>query len=149
LDLVQLQFGFWEGRNPQDAAVNLCSRHQRASGVEVVNFAANAFPPTVFESDTVLSCQFAGGVTNVVKKLQKRRGHSTVGLNGNQPKVDLVPATLLLHRVGVSTGFLRRQRAAVVPFVKRFLFSCDTHHGLDNWTSEINGVPSVHYPIDC
>jgi hypothetical protein len=40
-----------------------------------MNFVANAFPPVVLESATVLSCQFAGGVTNAVKKIQKRRGH--------------------------------------------------------------------------
>ena len=86
MDLLQLQIGLRKGRNPHDPAADLGNRHQSASGIKAVNFTANAFPPVVLESATVLSCQFAGDVTNVVKKLQKRRGHSYAGLNGNRPK---------------------------------------------------------------
>jgi hypothetical protein len=99
----------------------------------------------------------------VVKKLQKRRGHSSVGLNGYRPKIYLVPAASSLHRVGVSADFLRSNGAAVVPFVKYTLLSFDTNYRrtlqssrvgqtlptrLDDGASEINGVPGVNYPVD-
>ena len=128
MNLMQLQFGLWKGRNPQDPATNFGSRHQGASCVKVVDSAANPFPPVAFESRTVLPCQFIGDVTNVVKKFQKRRGHSSVGLNGYRPKIYLVPAASSLHRVGVSADFLRSNGAAVVPFVKYTLLSFDTNY---------------------
>ena len=163
MNLMQLQFGLRKGRNPQDPATNFGSRHQGASGVKVVDSAANPFPPVAFESRTVLPCQFIGDVTNVVKKLQKRRGHSTVGFNGHRPKIYLVPAASFLHGVGVAADFLRRNGAAVVPFVKHALLSLDTDYRctfqssrvgqtlptrLDNRASEIDGVSRVNYPVD-
>jgi hypothetical protein len=122
LQLIILQHCRGDCRQTQKFFTDSACCHERSTSIQLMDLATQSLPPILLKSLGVLAGQNSGSVTNVLKKFQKRCGHTAVGFNGDWPKMDVLALAALLHGKVITSGVLVNLLPFPVTLFDHFLF---------------------------